>query len=1107
MSQTRAALTVWSRMGRSAVIAVLILTFVPFAPTSAGAAWPADDAGYPGTPEADIVYGGVWSRAEVMGSIEEYRSYGFDENFAYYSADTVEVVQLAEARAWASNAPMNSTSFLLDGRWWTYVNRLFAVGGTFRSYSNGDSFIAKVSGAHTNHAHNPSPPKILGVKYLDTDLDGVKDLGEAGVSGWRIDLYLAGTLRASTYTNASGAYEFVIDGRAGLPPGTYRVVEEERADWRSTSPTSRFVTIAEGPSSAGRSFGGNNFSGIRLGSIEGFAWSDTNGDGAYAISEPKLAGITLRASMNGTVVAETLTDGSGAYALRLDPGTYQIEQVLRSGWFRTFPVAVPYQTKTLASGAVIRNVNFGSMELAGITPLKVSDLDVDGTWDEGEPLLAGWAMTLASGSGTPYSAPLVTAAVLESAPSWVDLRPGAYVVTPEQRAGWTPAPAQSLSVTSGQHVTLTFMGAELGRIGGEVFEDLDLDGAHDAGEAGIAGWTVELVREGVVVESATSGADGTYDFADVGFGEYVVREAPQSAWMPTVSESSTVTVVPGAQLHVEFGNVQVGDIAGVRVEDVDGDGVAEAGEPPAAGLAVTLSRADGTTVGAPVLTDAEGAYAFNDVPIGDYVLTGEPQDGWYSSAGPTREVTVEAGICCEPEPILDVRYASISGSAFSDADVDDVRDASAEETGLVGWDVALLREAGEGAWSVETTIATCDVGAFCFDRLRPGHYRVELSSAEGWQATCAPTGEFEVLSGGVVEGLEFGAVHLCGLDIAAYDDTDGDGMRDEGEAPVSGRAFEVTGVCVEGTPIEVTVFTDETGVARLDGLLPCDVSVSEALPELRLAPDGSVVEPGWRTTTPDVGSVTIGCGCTQTMAFGSLEYGWIEGRVTHEVYGSGVGGVEVVLEETGETAITDAGGVYRFYRVDPNGTAVCPAAAYLVGMELAGSQWQTSGVFGSVVVVAEGAAGSADFSVFEEGYGNQPSTVSYWKKWDRDYTAADMAAMLATIGAGSAEFDGLQPADVATVLTFDKRSAPRVKARAEFLAFWLNCSSGKLGWSTLVDVSDVANHDAVITAGEDHTTTVIGFLKDVEDAFIANVESLWSTVQALLESLNTGRST
>lgn len=82
-------------------------------------------------------------------------------------------------------------------------------------------------------------PGIAGLKFLDRDRDGARDPGEPALAGWRIELHLLEAFVpgfspgkvAETTTGADGSYLFRL---VNLPPGRYRVVEEQRAGWVQT---------------------------------------------------------------------------------------------------------------------------------------------------------------------------------------------------------------------------------------------------------------------------------------------------------------------------------------------------------------------------------------------------------------------------------------------------------------------------------------------------------------------------------------------------------------------------------------------------------------------------------------------------------------------------------------------------------------------------------------------------------------------------------------------------------------------------------------------------------------------------------------------------------
>ena len=70
-------------------------------------------------------------------------------------------------------------------------------------------------------------------------------------------------------------------------------------------------------------------------------------------------------------------------------------------------------------------------------------------------------------------------------------------------------------------------------ISGQKYEDVNGNGGRDAGEPGIAGWTILLDAgaDGTVDDMRTTASDGSYDFADLGPGVYRVREEQRPGWV------------------------------------------------------------------------------------------------------------------------------------------------------------------------------------------------------------------------------------------------------------------------------------------------------------------------------------------------------------------------------------------------------------------------------------------------------------------------------------------------------------------------------------------------------------------------------------------------
>lgn len=88
------------------------------------------------------------------------------------------------------------------------------------------------------------------------------------------------------------------------------------------------------------------------------------------------------------------------------------------------------------------------------------------------------------------------------------------------------------------------------------------------------------------------------------------------------------------------------EVCGIKFDDTDLDHEYDPGtDPPLAGWTIHLSQ--NMAVVATAVTDAQGAYCFEDVPPGQYLVFEEPQDGWIqcfpTTSGGVYQVTVSEG--------------------------------------------------------------------------------------------------------------------------------------------------------------------------------------------------------------------------------------------------------------------------------------------------------------------------------------------------------------------------------------------------------------------------------------------------------------------------------
>ncbi len=116
----------------------------------------------------------------------------------------------------------------------------------------------------------------------------------------------------------------------------------------------------------------------------------------------------------------------------------------------------------------------------------------------------------------------------------------------EGQIATTPAPVSGSDSTDGL-ITIV-AGGGIDRIAGFVFADTNTNSAFDVNE-GIPGVRVTLVNQSTQAEQqVTSGADGSYEFAGLAAGTYLIREAQPTAYLEGGENEITATLVTGTAL-------------------------------------------------------------------------------------------------------------------------------------------------------------------------------------------------------------------------------------------------------------------------------------------------------------------------------------------------------------------------------------------------------------------------------------------------------------------------------------------------------------------------------------------------------------------------------
>lgn len=188
--------------------------------------------------------------------------------------------------------------------------------------------------------------------------------------------------------------------------------------------------------------------------------------------------------------------------------------------------------------------------------------------------------------------------------------------------------AASVIVEENKTVTVEFgfkPVIHVGTVTGVVWVDEDGDGKVGSDELGVVESAEVIITDSEDNEVARveTDAEGSYIFKDVLVGEYTVSVIVPEEMEATTPAAVKVTVTEDDKVNVFFGLrpiIKTGTITGIVWIDTDGDGEIGNDETERiAGAKVTLKNED-TTVSA-ATTKADGAYVFEDIPLGTYTMS------------------------------------------------------------------------------------------------------------------------------------------------------------------------------------------------------------------------------------------------------------------------------------------------------------------------------------------------------------------------------------------------------------------------------------------------------------------------------------------------------
>lgn len=667
--------------------------------------------------------------------------------------------------------------------------------------------------------------------WIDSDNDGSQNDGVGNiVSDVTVDL-LSDTdaLISSTTTNGSGVYGFSnlepdrYKVRFTNPEAKYKFATANAGgvneandsdtieDAGGLTGTTGVVTLLSGQSN-------NDIdAGLRLAQLGDYVWDDKDADGIQDAGEVGIPNVTVKLFTDeelktvvdayGNNVNDVTTDADGYYMFDkllagdyvvqfIKPLNYDFISTKDSGANNSIDSDADTSTgKTdvvsLSKGERNTTIDCGMYKLANLGDLVWNDINGNGNQDAGENGIEDIDVELLNSAGDTIIKSTKTDS--DGLYSFTNLFPGKYKVrftktSQYDRLSPVNAVGDSLdsdglyatdsdnvaltaviNVYSGDDIKVVDMGMyNLGKLGDYVWEDSNIDGIQDAGEAGISNVTVKLNDLGDnTIMTTTTDVDGLYSFYKVPAGNYYIQfEVPALYDKVTVEGSgvdnskdsnadstgktSNFTIaLDEVNTTIDVGLYRYASLGNLVWEDENKNGIQEAEEEGITGVTVELYSSVGGLITSTV-TDANGLYSFTNLTPGqykvkvikpvDYIVVDKEQgtdtslDSNIDASGTMDLVTLVSG---ETNDTLDAGFykkASVGDLVWKDLNNNGIKDAN--EDGISKVKITLYDSMDNELSSIETD----DNGIYGFDDLEPASYTLKIVAPTGMYQTYEPDG-------------------------------------------------------------------------------------------------------------------------------------------------------------------------------------------------------------------------------------------------------------------------------------------------------------------------------------------------------------------------------
>ena len=593
-------------------------------------------------------------------------------------------------------------------------------------------------------------------------------------------------LASSGMSTVTITYKYIPTNN--LKPGNYTVIQTiQPTGYTDGKISAGGVVIAHQPNvdvipvtlDGTNNSANNDFGKLVPAGISGYVYFDANNNGSKDAIETGIPGSTITltgANDLGPVSQTATTDANGFYQFTgLRPGTYTLKQDEPSNYIDGKDTAGSLGgTVTddqiaginLPSGGTAVSNNFGELKATSLSGYVYFDANNNGSKDTGEIGIAGSTITL-TGANDLGPVSQTTATDGTGFYQFANLRPGTYTVQQDEPANWldgtdsagslggtvTHDQIAAISLPTGSaSVNNNFGELKPSSLAGYVYFDANNNGIKDAGETGVAASVITLTGAndlGPVSQTATTDANGFYQFTNLRPGTYTLQQDEPANWLDgkDTAGSQGGTVAPDQITNISlpagvtginnnFGELKATGLSGYVYADANNNGVKDPGEAPIAGVTITLSGTDTNgAVNKTAVTDANGFYQFQNLMPGTYAIN-EAQPANYldgkdtiGSQGGTAgndvlsNIVMAMGVEGVNNNFGELLPAGLSGFAYVDANNNGIKDPA--EAGIPGATINLAGFNDQGP--VAQTVTTDANGFYQFQNLRPGTYALTES--------------------------------------------------------------------------------------------------------------------------------------------------------------------------------------------------------------------------------------------------------------------------------------------------------------------------------------------------------------------------------------------